>query len=46
MILDNFETPWETVGDRTKVEKFLALLADIPHVALLVCPLYTLRNLC
>ncbi|KAJ7362704.1 hypothetical protein DFH08DRAFT_683673, partial [Mycena albidolilacea] len=38
MILDNFETPWETVEGRAKVEKFLALLADIRHVALLECP--------
>ncbi|KAJ7312283.1 P-loop containing nucleoside triphosphate hydrolase protein, partial [Mycena albidolilacea] len=36
MILDNFETPWEAMDGRAKVEVFLALLADIPHVALLV----------
>jgi hypothetical protein len=36
MILDNFETPWEAMDGRAKVEEFLALLADIPHVALLV----------
>ncbi|KAJ7791110.1 hypothetical protein B0H14DRAFT_3567790 [Mycena olivaceomarginata] len=35
MILDNFETPWEALEGRAKVEAFLALLADIPHVALL-----------
>jgi hypothetical protein len=39
MILDNFETPWEVLEGQAKVEAFLALLADIPHVALLVCPL-------
>ncbi|KAJ6565535.1 hypothetical protein DFH09DRAFT_984319 [Mycena vulgaris] len=36
MILDNFETPWEALDGRATVEKFLALLADIPHVALLL----------
>jgi tetratricopeptide (TPR) repeat protein len=38
MILDNFETPWEAMDGRTKVEEFLSLLAGIPHLALLVCP--------
>jgi Cdc6-like AAA superfamily ATPase len=37
MILDNFETPWEALEGRAKVEEFLALLTDITHVALLVC---------
>jgi ABC-type uncharacterized transport system YnjBCD ATPase subunit len=36
LILDNFETPWEPVDGRATVEEFLALLADIPHVGLLV----------
>jgi hypothetical protein len=36
LILDNFETPWEPVEGRAKVEEFLSLLADIPHVALMV----------
>ncbi|KAJ6578527.1 hypothetical protein B0H19DRAFT_985851, partial [Mycena capillaripes] len=36
MILDNFETLWEAPKGREKVEAFLALLADIPHVALLL----------
>jgi Cdc6-like AAA superfamily ATPase len=36
VVLDNFETPWESVDGRPKVEEFLALLADVPHVALLV----------
>jgi hypothetical protein len=36
VILDNFETPWEALEGREKVEEFLALLANIPHVALLV----------
>jgi hypothetical protein len=46
MILDNFETPWEALEGRAKVEAFLALLTDIPHVALLVCPLCTWRYIC
>jgi hypothetical protein len=45
VILDNFETPWEAAEGRDKVEEFLALLADIPQVALLVCPLHNLRHL-
>lgn len=36
LILDNFETPWEPMDGRMKVEEFLSLLTDIPHVALLV----------
>ncbi|KAJ7320788.1 P-loop containing nucleoside triphosphate hydrolase protein, partial [Mycena albidolilacea] len=36
IILDNFETPWEGLEGRANVEGFLALLTDIPHVALLV----------
>ncbi|KAJ7878867.1 hypothetical protein B0H14DRAFT_2567154 [Mycena olivaceomarginata] len=36
LILDNFETPWESAGSRPQVESFLALLTDIPHLALLV----------
>ncbi|KAJ7846597.1 P-loop containing nucleoside triphosphate hydrolase protein, partial [Mycena olivaceomarginata] len=36
MILDNFETPWEALEGRAKVEEFLALLADITHVAILL----------
>jgi hypothetical protein len=44
MILDNFETAWEALGGRSEVEAFLALLADIPHVALLVCSFVPLHN--
>jgi hypothetical protein len=36
LVLDNMETPWETLATRTHVEEFLSLLADIPHLALLV----------
>jgi hypothetical protein len=46
MILDNFETPWEALEGRAKVEAFLALLADIPQVALLVSPLHTSMYIC
>ncbi|KAJ7726590.1 P-loop containing nucleoside triphosphate hydrolase protein, partial [Mycena olivaceomarginata] len=36
VILDNFETPWEPMDGRAKVEGFLSLLADISHLALLI----------
>ncbi|KAJ7870095.1 P-loop containing nucleoside triphosphate hydrolase protein, partial [Mycena olivaceomarginata] len=36
VILDNFETPWEPMDSRAKVEEFLSLMADVPHVALLI----------
>ncbi|KAK7006215.1 AAA domain-containing protein [Favolaschia claudopus] len=36
MILDNLETSWEPVENRTAVEDFLSLLADISHLALLI----------
>ncbi|KAJ7800150.1 hypothetical protein B0H14DRAFT_3786346 [Mycena olivaceomarginata] len=36
LVLDNFETPWEPVDGRPKVEELLALLADISHVGLLI----------
>ncbi|KAJ7031738.1 hypothetical protein C8F04DRAFT_1109593 [Mycena alexandri] len=36
LILDNFETPWESVSVREDVEEFLSLLADVPHLALLL----------
>ncbi|KAJ6471456.1 P-loop containing nucleoside triphosphate hydrolase protein, partial [Mycena sanguinolenta] len=36
VIFDNFETPWEPVDGRAKVEDFLSLLTDIPHLAILV----------
>lgn len=36
VVLDNFETPWEPVEGRAKVEEFLSLMTDVPHVALLV----------
>nr|GAT49889.1 predicted protein [Mycena chlorophos] len=36
LVLDNFETPWEPTDVRPKVEGFLAKLAEMDHVALLV----------
>ncbi|KAJ6578820.1 P-loop containing nucleoside triphosphate hydrolase protein, partial [Mycena vulgaris] len=36
VVLDNFETPWEPTTSRPQVEEFLSVLADLPHVALLV----------
>lgn len=36
LILDNLETTWEPLQSRGDVEEFLSLLADIPHLALLV----------
>ncbi|KAF7354132.1 NB-ARC domain-containing protein [Mycena venus] len=41
LVLDNFETPWESLGSRGPVEEFLSLLADIPGLALLI----TMRGL-
>ncbi|KAJ7474177.1 P-loop containing nucleoside triphosphate hydrolase protein, partial [Mycena latifolia] len=36
LILDNLETIWEAREFRAEVEKFLALLADIDHLALII----------
>ncbi|KAJ7699369.1 hypothetical protein B0H17DRAFT_307929 [Mycena rosella] len=36
LVLDNFETPWEPLASRPKVDEFLSLLADFEHVALVV----------
>ncbi|KAJ7662517.1 P-loop containing nucleoside triphosphate hydrolase protein [Mycena olivaceomarginata] len=36
LILDNFETPWEPMDGREKVEELLSLLADILHVTLMI----------
>ncbi|KAJ7690808.1 hypothetical protein B0H17DRAFT_1134079 [Mycena rosella] len=36
LILDNFETPWESPSCRTGVEEFLSLLADVAHLAIIV----------
>jgi hypothetical protein len=36
LILDNLETPWEPIHSRGGIEELLSLLADVPHLALLV----------
>ncbi|KAJ7046392.1 hypothetical protein C8F04DRAFT_1064144 [Mycena alexandri] len=36
LILDNLETPWEALDARADVEELLSLLADVPHLAILV----------
>ncbi|KAJ7450392.1 hypothetical protein FB451DRAFT_1566603 [Mycena latifolia] len=36
LILDNLETAWEPLSSRARVEEFLSLLTDIPHLALLI----------
>jgi hypothetical protein len=36
LVLDNLETPWESVSSRSQVEDFLSLLTDIPHLGLMV----------
>ncbi|KAJ7448540.1 hypothetical protein FB451DRAFT_1187684 [Mycena latifolia] len=36
MILDNLETAWEPREGRADIEKFLALLEDIEHLALII----------
>ncbi|KAJ7067361.1 hypothetical protein C8F01DRAFT_665982 [Mycena amicta] len=36
LLFDNFETPWEHLESRIKVEEFLSLVTDIPHIALLI----------
>ncbi|KAK7039738.1 NB-ARC domain-containing protein [Favolaschia claudopus] len=36
LLLDNFETSWEPLASRVQIEEFLSLLADIPHLALMI----------
>ncbi|KAJ7738209.1 hypothetical protein B0H14DRAFT_3610893 [Mycena olivaceomarginata] len=36
LVLDNMETPWESLSTRANVEEFLSLLTDVPHLALLI----------
>ncbi|KAJ7458920.1 P-loop containing nucleoside triphosphate hydrolase protein, partial [Mycena latifolia] len=36
LILDNLETIWESRESRREVENFLGLLADVPHLALII----------
>ncbi|KZT37306.1 TPR-like protein [Sistotremastrum suecicum HHB10207 ss-3] len=36
VVLDNFETPWESVANRSEAEDLLQILTDIPQFSLLV----------
>ncbi|KAJ7263871.1 P-loop containing nucleoside triphosphate hydrolase protein, partial [Mycena rebaudengoi] len=36
LVLDNFETAWESLNSRPSVEEFLSLLTDIPHLGLMI----------
>ncbi|TFK36010.1 P-loop containing nucleoside triphosphate hydrolase protein [Crucibulum laeve] len=36
IVLDNFETPWEILNQRSKVEDFLALLSNLPHLLIVL----------
>ncbi|KAJ7211467.1 P-loop containing nucleoside triphosphate hydrolase protein, partial [Mycena rebaudengoi] len=36
LVLDNLETPWESLPCRSEVEEFLSLLTDVPHLGLMV----------
>jgi hypothetical protein len=36
LVLDNLETPWESMSSRSEVEEFLSLLTDAPHLGLMV----------
>ncbi|KAJ6546733.1 hypothetical protein DFH09DRAFT_1087673 [Mycena vulgaris] len=36
LILDNFETVWEPLESRSKVEDYLGMLTDIPHLGLVI----------
>ncbi|KAJ7149493.1 hypothetical protein C8R43DRAFT_951967 [Mycena crocata] len=36
LVLDNLDTPWESVSSRFEVEEFLSLLTDVPHLGLLL----------
>ncbi|KAJ7122077.1 hypothetical protein C8R44DRAFT_852876 [Mycena epipterygia] len=36
LILDNLETSWEPLDSRSKIEQFLSLLTDIPHLTLII----------
>jgi hypothetical protein len=36
LVLDNLETPWETLSARAEVEEFLSLMTDVPQLGLMV----------
>ncbi|KAJ7248825.1 hypothetical protein C8J57DRAFT_1672697, partial [Mycena rebaudengoi] len=35
LVLDNLDTPWETISSRSEVEEFLSLLTDVLHLGLM-----------
>jgi Cdc6-like AAA superfamily ATPase len=37
LILDNLDTVWEPIQSRRATEEFLSLLAEVEHLALIVC---------
>ncbi|KAJ7254526.1 hypothetical protein C8J57DRAFT_1657812 [Mycena rebaudengoi] len=43
LVLDNLETPWESLSSRSEVEEFLSLLTDVPHLGLMLSNI-TLRG--
>ncbi|KAJ7252445.1 hypothetical protein C8J57DRAFT_1474117 [Mycena rebaudengoi] len=36
LVLDNLETPWETLSSRPEVEEFLSLVTSVPHLGLMI----------
>ncbi|KAJ7264242.1 P-loop containing nucleoside triphosphate hydrolase protein, partial [Mycena rebaudengoi] len=36
LVLDNLETPWESLSSRSEVEEFLSLLTDVSHLGLMI----------
>jgi hypothetical protein len=36
LVLDNLETPWESISSQSEVEEFLSLLTDVAHLGLMV----------
>ncbi|KAJ7251435.1 P-loop containing nucleoside triphosphate hydrolase protein [Mycena rebaudengoi] len=36
LVLDNLETPWESVSSQSEVEEFLSLLTDVAHLGLMI----------
>ncbi|KAJ7286819.1 P-loop containing nucleoside triphosphate hydrolase protein [Mycena rebaudengoi] len=36
LVLDNLETPWESISSQSEVEEFLSLLTDVAHLGLMI----------
>ncbi|KAJ7280848.1 hypothetical protein C8J57DRAFT_1711819 [Mycena rebaudengoi] len=36
LVLDNLDTPWESLSSHSEVEEFLSLLTDVPHLGLMI----------